>query len=189
MTKKELRIIYREKRASLQPHGAEKMQDLILINFQQLSLPFLEYLHIYLPSQVHVEVDTFSIMEYLKFINPGLRVVIPKTQWDDGTMQHYLYDDNTVLVKNKFDILEPAGGELVLENQVDLVLLPLLAFDEKGYRVGYGKGFYDRFLSHCREDVIKIGLSFFDAEKRIDDTDEFDIPLTYCITPGKIYEF
>ena len=128
-------------------------------------------------------------MEYLKFINPGLRVVIPKTQWDDGTMQHYLYDDNTVLVKNKFDILEPAGGELVLENQVDLVLLPLLAFDEKGYRVGYGKGFYDRFLSHCREDVIKIGLSFFDAEKRIDDTDEFDIPLTYCITPGKIYEF
>ena len=85
--------------------------------------------------------------------------------------------------------MEPAGGKPVSEDQIDVVIVPLLVFDEKGNRVGYGKGFYDRFLSRCREDVIKIGLSFFDAEKRIDDTDEFDIPLTYCITPGKIYEF
>jgi 5-formyltetrahydrofolate cyclo-ligase len=104
-------------------------------------------------------------------------------------MQHYIYDDETVLQPNRYDIMEPAGGKVVAEDQIDVVIVPLLSFDEKGNRVGYGKGFYDRFLSRCREDVIKIGLSFFDAGKRIDDTDEFDIPLTYCITPGKIYEF
>ncbi len=189
MTKKELRTIYKEKRAALQHNAVDKMQDLILINFQQLSLPFFEYLHIYLPSPSHIEVDTFPIMEYLNFINPGLRIVIPKTNIDEGTMQHYIYDDNTVLVKNKYDIMEPEGGEMISEHQIDLVLVPLLAFDEKGNRVGYGKGFYDRFLNRCREDVIKIGLSFFEAEKQIDDTDDFDISLTYCISPGKIYEF
>lgn len=189
MTKKELRVIYREKRAALQPNDIEKMQDLILINFQQLPLPFFEYLHVYLPSQTHTEVDTFPIMEYLKFINPGLQVVVPKINMEDKTMQQYIYNDETVLKKNRYDIMEPADGELVSENQVDVVVVPLLAFDEKGNRVGYGKGFYDRFLSRCRADIIKIGLSFFDAEERIEDTDEFDIPLTYCITPRKIYEF
>lgn len=189
MTKKELRAIYREKRTTLQPGGMEKMQDLILIRLQQLPLPFFEYLHIYLPAHAYVEVDTFPVMEYLKFTNPGLQIVIPKIHLEDRTMQHYIYDGDTVLKPNRYDIMEPEGGKMVPEDQIDVVIAPLLAFDEKGNRVGYGKGFYDRFLSRCREDVIKIGLSFFDAETRIDDTDEFDIPLTYCITPGKIYEF
>lgn len=189
MTKKELRTIYREKRAALKPGEVEKMQDLILIGFQQLPLPFFEYLHMYLPAHAHVEVDTFPLMEYLKFINPGLQVVIPKIYPEDRSMQHYIYDADTVLVPNRYDIMEPEGGRMVPEDQIDVVIVPLLAFDEKGNRVGYGKGFYDRFLSRCRKDIIKVGLSFFDAERRIDDTDEFDIPLTYCITPGKIYEF
>ena len=69
------------------------------------------------------------------------------------------------------------------------MLLPLLAFDSKGNRVGYGKGFYDLFLSKCKPDVVKIGLSFFDTEEIIEDVFLEDIRLDYCITPDTIVKF
>ena len=189
MTKKELRDIYKKKRAVLGEAEADKMQDLIMIRFQQLPLPFLHYLHTYLPMDIQKEVDTRSVVQFLKFSNPGLHIVVPKTGTEGNSMTHYLYDEHTVLVENRYHIMEPAGGERVASSDIDLVLVPLLAFDERGNRVGYGKGFYDRFLAECRKDVIKVGLSFFEAESLIKDTDEFDIPLTYCVTPQKVYEF
>ena len=138
---------------------------------------------------IQKEVDTHSVVQFLKFSNPGLHIVVPKTGTEGNSMTHYLYDEHTVLVENRYHIMEPAGGERVASSDIDLVLVPLLAFDERGNRVGYGKGFYDRFLAECRKDVIKVGLSFFEAESLIKDTDEFDIPLTYCVTPQKVYEF
>ncbi len=72
---------------------------------------------------------------------------------------------------------------------IEVVFVPLLAFDQQGHRVGYGKGFYDQFLSECNPETIKIGLSFFETEDTIDDVFELDIPLNYCVTPSKIYQF
>lgn len=189
MIKEELRILYKQKRANLRNEEIEKMQDLILIRFQQISLPFLYYLHTYLPVKEQNEVNTFPIQDYLKFANPGLQVVIPKTNASNRSMTHYLYDEKTVLKYNKYHIPEPENGQCVAPEDIDMVLVPLLIFDLKGYRVGYGKGYYDRFLAQCRKDVIIAGLSFFEAENEIDDINEMDIPLTFCITPQKIYEF
>lgn len=189
MTKKDTRILYKQKRIEVKDNEIEKLQDLVLIRFQKLSLPFIEYLHTYLPVHSNKEVDTFPVIDFMEFCNPGLQVVIPKTDTHANTMTHYLYNDDTVLKENKYGIMEPEDGEIIDAKVIDMVLVPLLAFDGKGNRVGYGKGYYDRFLSQCREDVIKIGLSFFDAADHIDDTDEFDIPLTYCVTPYRIYEF
>ena len=70
-----------------------------------------------------------------------------------------------------------------------MVFVPLVAFDELGNRVGYGKGFYDEFLKNCSKDTIKIGLSFFEAEAVISDIELHDVPLDFCVTPGKIYNF
>ena len=189
MTKKELRNIYRQKRLLLAEAETDKMQDLIMIRFQELALPFLHLLHTYLPVDIQIEVDTYPVMEFLKFSNPGLHIVVPKTNFENNSMTHYIYHENTVLVKNAYHIMEPEGGQTAESADIDLVLVPLLAFDERGNRVGYGKGYYDRFLAECRADVIKVGLSFFEAGPLIDDTDEFDIPLTYCVTPQKVYEF
>jgi len=100
-----------------------------------------------------------------------------------------LFDDEVELVDNAFGIAEPSAGEIVEPGEIDLALVPLLAFDQHGYRVGYGKGYYDKFLSQCREDVIKIGLSFFEPVDEIGDINQFDIPLNYCVTPQKVYEF
>lgn len=70
-----------------------------------------------------------------------------------------------------------------------MVLIPLLAFDKNGYRVGYGKGFYDRFLAECRPDVVKVGLSVFEPIDEITDLNEFDIKMDFCITPNRVWQF
>ena len=70
-----------------------------------------------------------------------------------------------------------------------MVFVPLLAFDEKGNRVGYGKGFYDKFLAECKPEILKIGVSFFEPENIIPDVLNTDIQLDLCITPTKVYNF
>lgn len=189
MTKQELRNIYKQKRIQLKEAETVKLQDLIMIQFQKLPLPFIHYLHIYLPIDIQKEVDTHPVMDFLRFSNPDMNVVVPKTDTASQRMKHYIYDENTVLVKNRYHIMEPVGGQMVSPEDIDIVLVPLLTFDELGNRVGYGKGYYDLFLSECRRDIIKIGLSFFEAGPLIEDTDDFDIPLTHCVTPHKVYEF
>ena len=67
--------------------------------------------------------------------------------------------------------------------------MPLIIVDKIGNRVGYGKGYYDRFLINCDKKVIKVGLSFFDIIEKIEDTTYNDIRLNYCITPKKIIKF
>ncbi|HET9055370.1 MAG TPA: 5-formyltetrahydrofolate cyclo-ligase [Chitinophagaceae bacterium] len=189
MIKSELRKLYKEKRQLLSEKEINRLNDLILIQFQHLDLPFVYYLHTYLAIEENREISTHKIVRYLEFRNPDMNVVAPKINLKTGEMINYLIDENSVFEKNGYNIPEPVSGEEVPADKIDLVLVPLLAFDEKGYRVGYGKGFYDRFLSQCRSDVLKIGLSYFDAVESIDDTHQFDLPLTYCITPTRIYEF
>ena len=104
-------------------------------------------------------------------------------------MAHFLLTDNTKIKKNEYNIPEPVNGLEVPSNKIDVVFVPLLAFDKTGNRVGYGKGFYDKFLSECKPDAIKIGLSFFEAEELISDIFEGDIKLDYCVTPNDVYSF
>ncbi len=189
MTKRELRKVYKEKRNSLQDTTMEKMQDLLLIQFQKLDLPFLTAIHSYLTMINSKEPDPHNIIRWLSFRNPGMICAAPVTDFITNEMKHVVYDEKTEVVVNSFGIPEPAEGEELSADEIDLVITPLLAFDEKGYRVGYGRGFYDRFLAQCREDVLCIGLSYFTAEKRIEDTDTFDKRMNYCITPERIYEF
>jgi 5-formyltetrahydrofolate cyclo-ligase len=73
--------------------------------------------------------------------------------------------------------------------EIDLVLVPLLTFDKRGHRVGYGKGYYDKFLARCNPYVIKIGLNFYDPVDEISDINAFDIPLDFCVTHHEIYAF
>ena len=72
---------------------------------------------------------------------------------------------------------------------IEVVFVPLLSFDIEGNRVGYGSGFYDKFLKECDDNILKIGLSFFEPETRVEDTNASDIKLDYCITPQKVFSF
>ena len=115
--------------------------------------------------------------------------MISKSNFEDLSMTHYLLTDNTKIKVNTYGIPEPEDGIEVPTSKIDVVFVPLLAYDKKGNRVGYGKGFYDIFLSDCKPETIKIGLSYFDPEDIITDVLETDIKLDYCITPFGIIKF
>jgi 5-formyltetrahydrofolate cyclo-ligase len=104
-------------------------------------------------------------------------------------MSCVLVNDETIFALNKYGIPEPLDAVEMSPEALDWVFLPLLAFDVNGHRVGYGKGYYDRFLKKCKEDVVKIGFSYFEAEPIISDSNRLDVKLDYCVTPERIYEF
>ena len=100
-----------------------------------------------------------------------------------------MIDPSTPFVENKWGVPEPTSGDDVLPENIDVVLLPMLCFDLAGNRVGYGKGYYDRFLAECKPDVQKIGLCLADPIKLIEDASMHDIKMDICVTPGKVYRF
>jgi len=187
MTKTELRIKLKESRNGLSEEDIAVMS--LAIANQLISLPIWEktYYHVFLSIAEKKEVDT----EYLLHLLAGKdkEVVVSKSDFDTRKMTHYLLTDATKFQKNKYNIPEPVDGLEVPVAKIDVVFVPLVAFDIKGNRVGYGKGFYDVFLSECRPDTLKIGLSCFEAEEAIDDVFEKDVKLDFCITPDCIYEF
>ena len=96
---------------------------------------------------------------------------------------------NTKIKKNEYNIPEPISGLSVPNEMIDVVFVPLLAYDKQGNRIGYGKGFYDKFLSECKPKVVKIGLSFFEPEEIIEDVYQNDIKLDFCVNPEQIINF
>lgn len=187
MDKKQLRIYYKKLRSFLTEQ--EKEQKSLAVANRLLTLDIWDktYFHLFLTIEEMNEINTEYILQIL--MGKDKEIIISKTDFDNRKMIHYLLTENTKIKKNKYNIPEPIDGIEVPSDKIDVVFVPLLAFDKKGNRVGYGKGFYDNFLTQCKANVIKIGLSFFEPEEIIDDVFESDIPLDFCITPNAIYEF
>jgi 5-formyltetrahydrofolate cyclo-ligase len=188
MTKKEARKIFKEKRSTVSESDRLKWDDLVLIQFQTLDLPYVDYILSFYPIFENKEINTFIITDYLHFKNPALNICYPK-MISGNQMLAISCNADSVFEANEYGILEPLDTDSVDPVHLDLVIVPLLAFDEKGYRVGYGKGYYDRFLKNCREDCLKVGFSYFEAVSHIEDAAEFDVPLDLCITPQRTYVF
>jgi len=189
MLKKEARKLYNQKRAELSYTDRMKWDDLILINFQTIDLPFLDYVLSFYPMQEKNEVDTFLLTDYLHFKNLSLQICYPKTDIESRSMKAIACGADAIFEGNAYNILEPVHNEVVDAEAIDLVIVPLLICDEEGNRVGFGKGFYDRYLKDCRPDCIKVGVSYFEPIDTVEDRDEFDVPLDFCITPEKVYVF
>ncbi len=187
MTKKELRKKYKELRNDL---SFDEIEDLSLqIANQSLKLPIwnFENYHVFLTIHEHKEVQTDYFLHILN--GKDKNVIVSRSDFETRKMDHVLLTDNVTIKKNDWNIPEPQNGFSVADEQIDVVFVPLLAYDVFGNRVGYGKGFYDNFLSKCKPDVVKIGLSFFEAEPVISDVYSEDIRLDYCITPDTIVKF
>jgi 5-formyltetrahydrofolate cyclo-ligase len=190
MNKRELRRLFLEKRKSLSDDQARAMSRQLAGRFVHAFSPQPDgCLHVYLPLLRQREVDTFLLVEQVRVFCPHVRIVVPKADVHTLRMESYPLDETTELAPGEWGIPEPAGGEPVPPEAIDWVVVPLLAFDRRGYRVGYGKGFYDRYLARCRPDVRKIGLSYFDPVPAITDAGPFDVRLDCCLTPGQVWEF
>jgi len=187
MLKKELRQKQKVKRQELSPVEIENLS--LAIANEVLKLPIWEktYFHIFLPITEHKEVNTEFILHLLS--GKDKEIIISKSDFESRNMTHFLLTDNTKIKKNEYNIPEPVDGLEVPSSKIEVVFVPLLAFDKAGHRAGYGKGFYDKFLAECKPETIKIGLSFFEAETIIDDIFENDVKLDYCVTPNEIYQF
>jgi len=186
MLKKDLRIKYSRLRSSLTPSQLSSQSIAIANSVLQLPIWSNSYFHIFLPIEQKAEINTEGIISILLGLDKD--VIVPKIK-SSTELEHFLLTDNTKFTTNNLNIPEPVDGITIEPKKIDVVFIPLLSFDKTGNRIGYGKGYYDRFLSDCKEDVIKIGLSFFEAENSIDDVDITDIPLDYCVTPNKTYSF
>ncbi|RZJ63219.1 MAG: 5-formyltetrahydrofolate cyclo-ligase [Flavobacterium sp.] len=187
MTKKELRVKYKALRNELSHDDADDKSLAIANKLLELDIWDKAYFHVFLSIEEQKEINNEFILHILAA--KDREVVISKSDFETCGMVHYLLTDNTKIKKNKYGIPEPIDGIEVPPNKIDVVFVPLLAFDKDGHRTGYGKGFYDRFLSGCRPDVVKVGLSFFEAEEKIDDVNPTDILLDYCVTPSRVYSW
>ncbi|MDX5347793.1 MAG: 5-formyltetrahydrofolate cyclo-ligase, partial [Hymenobacteraceae bacterium] len=109
--------------------------------------------------------------------------------FDACELVHYQLTPHTKLYQNHWGITEPVGAAPVADSEIDLVLTPLLAVDMAGHRVGYGKGYYDRFFARLPKNALKIGLSLEPPIPAILDVHEADIGLDAVITPDRIFHF
>lgn len=187
MNKSEIRIKYKALRQQLSAQEIEDKSLSIANNLLKLDVWDKTYFHLFLTIEELKEVDTEFVLQILA--GKDKEIVISKSDFTTLEMTHYLLTDNTKIKKNKFNIPEPIEGLEVPTSKIEVIFVPLLAFDINGNRVGYGKGFYDKFLSECKSETIKIGLSLFEAETTIEDIFLNDIPLTYCVTPTKIMKW
>ncbi len=187
MTKSELRKKYKSLRESLSENQIDHLS--LQISNQLLQLPIWDFsfYHIFLSIEELQEVNTDCILNILA--GKDKNTIISKSDFKTSSMTNYLLTDSTTIKKNAWNIPEPIDGIEISNDKIEVVFIPLLAFDKKGNRVGYGKGFYDKFLASCKPETIKIGLSFFEAEEYIEDIHSNDVRLNYCVTPQKTFQF
>lgn len=185
-TKDQLRKEYLEKRKRLSQEQRDALT-LDIVN-RSMSLPVWDaaIFHLFLPIEKQCEVDTTVLLTLLQ--GRDKQLVVSKMTSERG-MEHFLLTDDTRITVGKWGVPEPIGGIPIASKQIDVVFVPLIIFDLIGHRVGYGKGYYDRFLATCSPETLKVGLSFFEPLNKIQPISNQDIPLDYCITPKKVYAF
>jgi 5-formyltetrahydrofolate cyclo-ligase len=176
MKKAEIRKIVTAQRAQLSEDDFSVRQEAVIEKLKNLLLP----------TQT---IASFKAIPERKEINlaslPG-EFAFPRVISASGLMEMVISNE---FANSEWGILEPLHGEIIDPLKFDVILLPLLAFDLQGNRVGYGKGFYDRYLAHCRPDCLKIGISLFDPVSLIEDMEAHDITLDIAICPAQVYDF
>ena len=190
MTKPELRKKYIQLRNALTE--AEYVQlnaQLCDSFFSNVDLNSVTVFHTFLPIEKKREPNTLLIVDRIRRDFPAIRISIPKLNVEAQSLEHVYFDGHLSVQNNSWGIPEIAQGIATAVEEIDMVIIPLLAFDQSGHRIGYGKGYYDKFLARCGKEVRKVGLSLFSAETQIEGLEAHDIALDCCVTPNRMYNF
>jgi len=188
MTKFDLRKIYLEKQKSFSDtERSEKSRRICNRFFENFDLTKIKFLHVFLTIEKKREIETAFILQHLWKNFPEVSTIAARVNFKKMTLENTKFNSETKLALNKWQILEPTGKEPFEIEKIDAVLVPLSCFDKLGFRVGYGKGFYDKFLGECRKDCLKIGLSYFAPIEKISDAQVFDAKLDFCVTPDAVF--
>lgn len=187
LTKQECRKTYNEKRKLLAPHQLRKLSENISTHlFTQFNLEN-KIVSLFLPIEQKKEINTYIILD--KALNLNATICIPKANFEKNELKHYIYEGPEQLEISSHQIPEPKYGKTIAPKKIEIVIIPLIAIDRNGNRVGYGKGFYDRFLKKCPSTTVFIGISLFEPIDMILDYSSDDVPLHYLITPSSRFNF
>jgi 5-formyltetrahydrofolate cyclo-ligase len=190
MTKAEARKFYLNERLSLGDGDLNKFNSAICHNFfTQLDVKKIKVLHSFIPMLNTKEPDTWRIINKIRSEFSHIKISVPKINVKSKEIENFYLDSDDQLKPNAWGIPEPRYGIPTKTEHIDVVLVPMLVADKQGHRVGYGKGFYDKFLATCRPSCISVGLCFYEPIDQINDVTSFDVPLMYCATPYKVHRF
>lgn len=190
MIKAEIRKHYLQKRAALTEAEYLQLNYRICEQFfANIDLSFIKVIHAFLPIERKHEPNTWLIIDRIRREHPHIRLSLPRVNNLTGEMENFFFEGLHQLETNAWGIQEPKQGVPTEPGKIDMVLVPLLAFDLSGQRVGYGKGFYDKFLPQCKPSCRRLGISLFPPIDKIDDVRAEDEPLTAAITPEEILHF
>ena len=140
MTKSELRKIYLAKQKSLSDKlRGEKSLQITNLFFQTFDLSSVQYLHCFLPIERTNEIDTNLIFQKIWRDFPQIETLVPRVNFQTNEIESLKLTPETNLVQNVWQIDEPADNELIETKKIDMVLVPLLCFDARGFRVGPGR--------------------------------------------------
>jgi len=187
MLKSDARKELLAKRKNLTASDCLKWDDLLLIQFQKLDFSNVQTVANFYPLENKNEPNSLLFAKYLKTMVPDIQMVYPVVNTVTSTIE--FYKESETVRFNEWGIAEPISTELVESNSIDAVIVPLIGFDLRGHRIGYGKGFYDKYFENYPKHRPRIGVCYFEPLSNIEDTHEFDVPLTHCITPWNSYEF
>lgn len=180
-----LRQLYRHKRQQLSPKEIESFSNQILEQLKSMPIWDCKVYHLFVPIVRNNEINTFPLMDFL--FDQGKTVVVPKMKGVD--LLNCAIDQKVVWETGNFGVLEPKACKIMAHQEIEVVFVPMFIGDKKGHRVGYGGGFYDRFLAKLPKKSLKIGLSFYSPIDEIEAIESTDIPLDYCVSPNEIVSF
>jgi 5-formyltetrahydrofolate cyclo-ligase len=169
-------------RASISPEIRERWSAAI----EEQVLTLLEpYLTILVYASKPPEVDTHHLIERL--IEKGKKVVVPIIEKETGSLRLSYLHNPACLITSTFQVPEPIGSEIPASPQaVEVAIIPLIAFDTGGSRLGYGAGYYDRFLKE-HPHIIKIGVAFSQQQQTTLPQDREDVKMDLIVTERGIY--
>ena len=180
-----LRKSFKKQRSLLDINQVKELNTRIFKNLLELNIWEKSCYHLYLSNEINNEAETGEIINLL--FKKHKRVFVPKIQ--GSNLMNIEIDNNTNYSLNYLGIKEPLSSNQKDTNLLEVIFVPLLVFDKLGHRVGYGGGYYDKFLGSIKDDVLKIGLSLFEPIDKIQDIERHDIRLDYSITPKRVYDF
>lgn len=185
LNKKALRHLYRSKREALSPKDLENASAQIMARVISDNLVKRGLLMLFFDSAAHAELPMEKWFDAFK----GHPICVPKVVDTNGKMEAVMWQKGMPLQPNKWGIPEPLGTDYITPKNIATIIVPLLCFDHNGQRVGYGKGYYDRFLSRCSPTCKTIGVSCFEPIEKIEDAEITDVPLDVVVTPKGVYTF
>ncbi|MBF0597773.1 5-formyltetrahydrofolate cyclo-ligase [Faecalibacter rhinopitheci] len=185
MLKSDARKYYRNLRKQFSKDEVAKMSNQIFEKIKQFNFSEDQTFHIFLPIDKNNEIITYPIIQWLQ--ENGKTIVLPLVIEND--MINCKVEPGFTTRLSPLQIPEPTDYMEITSDKIDVVFVPMFVTDRQGNRVGYGGGYYDKFLARCRPETKKIGLTYFRPIDSIDDAYKGDIALDYLITPEEMVSF